>query len=225
MSEYKDEASKTHHVRITVPDLELATQKLKLSPGLKAIVRHSTGRGDQTRPHLHVFFELEEAITKVGLKKRLQKVDEFFAGLKGQATWTFRPHDSYEAWCQYVCRNVSHVVIEGDDSLRTISSQNQLPVLTIGEATQSLAPRVVITKKRSMRDKFIDYLRTERNWVIGRNPGVLETSREAIDFWQFGFTNPEMIRMVRHAIYVFSDADARDAMATDFAEKIAGQIV
>lgn len=223
----KDIPSQTHHLRIEIPDLSLIEQAVTAFEWTQAAVKHASGKTGE-HPHLHIFLNFEKTITKVAAKDRLRKHHDIFKTLSGNGNWSFRPHDNYEAWCKYVCRNISHTVIKSDDILDKVHNEAlQVPLVSHvpppcpSPPSTYPCPPVVKSARRPMREKFIDYLERERGWKRGRQFSQLDQpvswweqfENEVIDaateYWEAAFTVPEGIRMVKHAMWVFSDDDTR----------------
>jgi len=225
MTGSKDVPALHHHLRIEIPDLSLIEQAVTAFEWTKAAVKHMGGKKGE-HPHLHIFLVFEKPLTKVAAKDRLRKHHDIFKSLSGNENWSFRPHDNYEAWCRYVCKNLSHVVIKGDDLLDQIHDEiPKVPYVVDGPLqSPSCPPARVIKSRIPMREKFIQYLERDRQWKRGKQFSMLdqplswwdEFENEVIDaateYWEAAFTVPEGIRMVKHAMWVFSDEDTRSSI-------------
>lgn len=218
MTRYEDPAGPVKHLRFGKVTEELL-QRLGTFEGVKAIVLHTHGKRGE-HPHYHVWWE-GKAITNQGLKKRLKAHAEIFNTYNCQNDWTMRNHDSWDAWALYVTKNNSHKVIIDYKDLSKLSAEQATVPIVVDGPLQSNPPAARVLKKTTMRDKFIYYLQNEIGWTIAeRNPTSDEVVKHAVDFWQAGFTNPEGVRMCRHALYVFSDAEGRDQLTERIAYKL-----
>lgn len=221
----KDPAAPRHHLRIETPALDPVVEALSTFEWAKSVVKHLAGKKGE-HPHLHIWLEFEKPLTKVAAKDRLRKHSDVFKSLSGNENWSFRPHDDYEAWCKYVCRNDSHSIIKGDDLLDQIHDEvPKVPIVVDGPLRSPNCPPARVIKSRiPMREKFIQYLERDRYWKRGKQFSMLdkplgwwdEFENEVVDaateYWEAAFTVPEGIRMVKHAMWVFSDEDTRSTI-------------
>lgn len=219
MVRYEDPPGAVKHLRFGNHRPELLAA-LKDFPGVKCVVLHTHGKKGE-HPHLHVWWEGEN-VTNQTVRNRLKRHNEsIFGACKSQNDWSMRNHDSWEQWANYVCSNMSHEVLIEYRDIAEVSSNNNLPV-AVGPLHNNPPPAIVITRKnQTMRQKFIYYLQNEIGWNIGsRNPLPEEVIKHAIDFWEGGFTNPEGVRMCRHALYMFSDEIGRQQLTNRITQKI-----
>lgn len=214
MTRYEDPAGAIKHLRFGKVSEELLAA-LKALEGVKAIVLHTHGKRGE-HPHYHVWWE-GKAITNQGLKKQLKQAAPIFTTYNCQNDWTMRNHDSWDAWAAYVVKNITHSVILPYRNLTELS--REVPIVAEGPLHHATRPAVI--KKSTMRDKFIYYLQNEIGWQLGmRNPTTDEVIKHAVDFWEAGFTNPEGVRMCRHALYMFSDDIGRAQLIERIAVKL-----
>lgn len=213
----EDPAGAVKHLRFGNYREELL-EALKSFPGVKCIVLHTHGKKGE-HPHLHVWYEVDVAVTNQAVRNRLKKHNPLFLACNNQNDWSMRNHDSWETWAAYVCSNMSHRVLLSYRDIDSVSESKQIPI-AVGPLHSSPPPAIVI-KKTTMRDKFIRYLEHERGWKRGEtNPMPYLVVDAATEFWQAAFTNPECIRMCRYAMYVFSDEDARVRLTERIFDKI-----
>lgn len=224
MVRYEDPPGAVKHIRFgKVSDAILAA--LTAYPGVKAIVLHTLGRKGE-HPHYHIWWEGEKPITNQTLRNRLKVASPVFEEFSGQGDWSFRNHESWDAWASYVVANLSHKVLVPYKDLESKSSSAKIITLEITSpvsvpTAKSAVPKapIVKTHKLPMRERFIHYLKTERGWKVGEEFGVhLDQKGEdfedrvidaCTEFWEMAFTIPEGARMVRHALWVFSTEEAR----------------
>lgn len=216
MTRYEDPAGGVKHLRFGKVTEELLAA-LKAFEGIKAIVLHTHGKRGE-HPHYHVWWE-GTAITNQGLKKRLKAAAPVFTTFNCQNDWTMRNHDNWDTWAAYVTKNMTHEILLPYKNLEELSAA-QPQIIAEGPLHNNPPPAIVI-KKSTMREKFIYYLQNEIGWEIGlRNPTSDEVIKHAVEFWQAAFTNPEGVRMCRHALYMFSDDIGRAQLIERIAAKI-----
>lgn len=234
MVRYEDPPGNVKHIRFGRLPEKLSESLMKI-PGVKSIVRHaggSNGGSYKEHPHYHVWWEgvSGEAITNQTWRDRAKKLDPVFKQFKGQQDWSFRNHDNWSAWANYVCTNFTHKVILPHKDIEEVSNQKALVLAVPAPAAPPLsqAPRV-ITKRLPMRERFISYLLQERGWKL--NGQFSESAHNADDikdeviaacteYWEAAFTSPEGIRMVRHAIWKFGDEGVKDWLKAEIASSI-----
>lgn len=227
----KDPPALHHHLRIECSDLSEAAAAIVGFPAARAVVRHQAGKTGE-HPHLHIYLENERPLTKVAVKDRLRKHNEFFKTLSGNENWSFRPHDNYEAWCRYVKRNPTHEVIKADQAFDEV--KETLPIVAL-QPQRGAVSQIQILKapRRTMRDKFIHYLEAELHWKRGAQYGLTDESPEAFwkrfetdvvnaatDYFEAAFTVPEGIRMTKHAMFVFATSDIQELLKDRMVQQI-----
>jgi len=220
MVRYEDPPGAVKHVRFGKTS-EAILEALKAYPGVKAIVLHTHGKKGE-HPHYHIWWEGETPITNQTLRNRLKATSPVFEKFSGQNDWSFRNHDSWDAWASYVVSNLSHKVLQPYKDLDDKSKASKVLdlVITPGATPATLKVQAPVrTMKLPMREKFIQYLKNERKWVpneqfsVHSEQSLAEFQNECIDaateFWEMAFTIPEGSRMVRHALWVFSSDEIR----------------
>lgn len=197
--------------------------------GVGAIVSHRRGKKGE-HPHIHVWYHSDKPLTNQTVRDRLKKADARFGEqMKGQNDWSFRNHDNYEQWCDYVTRNVTHEVIFGDEYLVNLSKTKKDSYTT--DTTNDIVDvsgvvyNIPSGLKRNKREQFVKYLIEEHGWMPEEtNPTAHQVATLATRCWKGAFTDPEAIRMTRYAYYVFSDEDKQRAMESSLADRICSQI-
>lgn len=222
MVRYEDSPGLVKHVRFGKVSDDALTA-LRDFPGVKAIVLHTHGKTGE-HPHWHVWVELTEPATNQTIRNRLKRISAF-SSYSGQNDWSFRNHDSWDAWSRYVIKNPTHKVLLNHLDL------NELSEAANGEYAALVAPATAIEhvgavahvaytvqkprRKASMRELFIEHLRkigwvdgciNECNYEIKKNDLIDELT----DFWENAFTTPNGCVAVEHAMYEFADDGARD---------------
>lgn len=146
MVRYEDPPGATKHLRFGHYDTRNWLVQALTDFGAKAIVAHKCGKRGE-HPHLHVWWE-GESVTNQTIRNRLKKDDRFNV-MKTQNDWSFRNHDSYDNWCDYVTRNKSHEVLLGNDALRTLSSSRDV---TYDEPERAVSDNVIVEEKEKKKD-------------------------------------------------------------------------
>lgn len=119
----------------------------------------------------------------------------------------------------YLEQTLKDLVQEGKQKFR-----RQLAPIVASPVAHT-ATIVKVKKSRPMREKFIDYLLKERKWKAGQqfsmdhddpiryfNRIETEVIDAATEYWEAAFTIPEGIRMVKHALWVFSCEETRECI-------------
>jgi len=90
--------------------------------------------------------------------------------------------------------------------------QRNHPTIPITATDLSFQHVIIKTKPTTMRQKFIKHMENE-GWVRSEtNPSSKQVYKEVFNFFEWAFTNPQGIVICRHALYYFSDDDAREIM-------------
>lgn len=235
MNTKKDPPAVCHHLRIELSDLSGVEHSLNTFEWAKSVVKHMTGKVGE-HPHLHIWLEFERPLTKVAAKDRLRAHHNVFKSIRGNEQWSFRPHDSYTLWCTYVCKNISHQILKGDDALHQVSEESpKIPIVANGPLQSPSVPpaRVVVRKSRAMRERFVDYCKGDLHWKVGAQfvltpetgPSYWDYVEKTVidaatDFWEAAFSFPEGERMCRHAMWVFSCDDMREIIKERMYQRI-----
>lgn len=219
--------------------LEQIQEALIKFPGVKAIVLHTHGKSGE-HPHLHCWFENANArpCTNQNVRDRMKKI-EMLSHFSGQNEWSFRNHDSWKTWCEYVTKNPTHKVLldhtRDDVTLSEVSagavSGLILPASIIDPDLNTPAglnaPARVKRASETMRAKFCKYLENDchyhRNETITMDnfPGRIDDLIERMtDFWENAFTTPQGAVCVEHAKYIFGNDEYRDYIKKRNAETI-----
>lgn len=150
----KDPPSDAHHLRLN----GISDEMLVFLKGLKGwcIVSHQGGSKGE-HPHMHCFIKHQKPCTKVTVKDRLRKSPPF-QELKGNEDWSFRQHNSFEAWWQYVWRDPTRIkkpeLLLWSMDFEQPEIPQQLPDLVFEKSLNS-GPRFVVleTPDKSMEVK------------------------------------------------------------------------
>jgi len=212
MVRYEDPPGSVKHIRFGSNSPELV-QLLQNFPGVKIGVEHAKGRKGSETPHIHVWYEVPDGklVTNVTVKNWLKAYAPLFTKLSGQQAWSFRNHDSLDNFTNYVMQNQTAKVVINHTEINLEILRT--PIVAHADDGKNM-PNIVIVKekKMSMRDKIVRELES-KGWVRGeKNPTKLEVFTEVFHFWENAFTIPEGERMVRYALYVFSDDIVRAGM-------------
>lgn len=220
----KDPPAVTHHLRIEVADLSPVIESLKVFPWSKAIVSHKDGKSGE-HPHLHIFLEFERALTKVAAKDRLRKHNELFKSISGNSSWSFRPHDSYTVWCKYVCKNLSHTIIKGDEELDKIHEEAPKVPIVADSPIRGVAPAKVIVKKRTISEKLISHCESELKWIRDTQFGLesytagicqKQVGKALTRFQRGKFNDPQAVCLLRNLLYEFADEDLKEYLDSHY---------
>lgn len=203
MVRYDDPPGPVKHLRTSHPE---HGDIIKDFPGVKAIVLHTHGKVGE-HPHIHIWWE-GEACSNQTIRNRLKKFNDVFTSYGGQNDWSFRNHDSWEAWKTYVCKNPTHQVVMGPDDLRESSNKAKL-VVPVAPVTYTVTTRV---KKPTAEERLMRFCETELMWVQGAQfndvnmAKVIDMCRRAvIDYSNGRVHNNQLIAMTRNVAYVFGD--------------------
>jgi len=207
-------------------------QILKEFPGVKVGVVHGKGQASEN-PHIHVWYDGDK-VTNQTIRNRLKAKSEIFKrpGMN-QQHWSIRNHDNFKDWWKYVWKQHQHKQSSlefyqdyGDYEIPEEEPEKQIPIVTEGPLR---------VKKTSMREKFIDHLlRLQHVWDV-EHPATEETDytmspfhnpthefiyKKLFDYWENAFTIPEGERMVRNALFVFSDSERRQKLCQEQFKKM-----
>lgn len=209
MVRYEDPPGGVKHLRFGSPD---HVSLIKGFPGVKAIVLHKMGKTGE-HPHLHVWWE-GDVVTNQTIRNHLKKFDAVFMSYKSQNDWSFRNHDSWEAWAAYVTKNPSHEVLVPYLDLEEVSKQASLVVPKVSAATYTVTTRV---KKPSAEERLMTYCERELQWVKDSQftdlnmKKVTDLCRVAvIDYSNGRLHNNQLIAMTRNVMFVFGDNSVKN---------------
>lgn len=203
------EAMADYHLRLenSREQMDNAIKHLKDISGCVAIWHMRGKKGEH--PHLHVWYPLDKCITNEAFLDRLKRLENF-KNFKGNKQWSTRRHNDFKVWLEYVLRGNKGQQIEVWN--RPEPPPEIIPI--VADPTAIIIINKDISKKLPMRQKFIQYLENEgfkRGSTFTpesyeRHTDILDTvSDKMTEFWDNAFTLPEGERMLRHAMYVFSD--------------------
>lgn len=215
------------HLRFGKISPEICEALMK-APGVKSIVRHeggAKGGAFKEHPHFHVWFESDTPITNQTVRNRLSKLPEF-ATHKGQNDWSFRNHDSYLKWCEYVCRNTTATLIKFEDELSKIYENEKLIDKSLPkdstiqhiEGLQEVVKHVP-KKSRAQREQLREHLIETWKWKVNGQFGIknytsakLMCKSRIIDWYSGWLDDRDGIRMMRFLLYTFADDELRDEL-------------
>lgn len=204
-------------------------------PGIKSIVLHTRGAKGE-HPHWHVWYEGDKAITNQTIRNQLKKLPAF-ATYSGQNDWSFRNHDSWDAWAKYVCENLSHKVLLPFKDIETVSEKARIITL----ATPATLPTPVIpgpvakAVKSQTRMRWDERIcldaETRLGWKRDSQFSLASYEDHAVDvhgqierqvfsFMRGRINNMEAVKYARNLLYEFADEDLKDYLQRKVWEKI-----
>lgn len=218
----EDPPGKVKHIRFGKISDDIRAS-LEAFPGIKAIVLHKNGKRGE-HPHYHIWWEGEIPVTNQTIRNRLKSHNDLFKSFSGQNDWSFRNHDSWSAWCEYVASNLSHMVLLGPSDLKEVSASKSVVSLVTelpGGASTTTAATVKYTvqKPRSheaLKDKFVKYLITERHYEDGQITldnyffSRKQLCREVIRKFHNGIATQQAAICVEYAMYEFANEEVRE---------------
>lgn len=230
MVRYEDPPGRIKHIRLGKISPEIYTALVGV-PGVKSIVQHaggSKGGSYKEHPHYHVWYESERAQTNQTIRNILKKLPEF-ATFSGQNDWSFRNHDSFEIWCQYVIKNPSYQVLLTHPTLQTIILTQKPPVVVLKTDKiehithdEAVHAEVAVIKQRASRAerwKLKEFLKDTWQWE--ENAQFTDTDmtrarnecKAQIIKWYSGWLDDrDGIRMLRFLMYTFGTDALRDEL-------------
>lgn len=212
---------------------ELAYESLIGFPGVKSVVLHTHGAKGE-HPHWHVWWEGDKPVTNQTIRNHLKKIPAF-ADYNGQNDWSFRNHDSWNAWAKYVTENLSHKVLLGYKDIAAISEQAK--IITLASPASLPTPvipgpgvRVVKSQSRQRWDeKICSDAETRLGWKRNNefslysfeNGDVYKLiEKQVSSFMKMRFNNNDGVKYARNLLYEFGDDDVREFMERKVWEKI-----
>lgn len=226
MTRSEDPPGAVKHLRFgKISDDALTT--LKQYPGIKAIVLHTHGKKGE-HPHWHVWWEGEKPVTNQTIRNNLKKLSAF-SEHSGQNDWSFRNHDSFSLWADYVISNSSHSILLDYQDLSTRLPKT-VPLVT-SEASIQL-PSSSKSSNRLRYDERICYdAETRLLWkrdsefslaafedhtcnVMGR------VEKQVFSFMRGRINNYEGVKYARNLLYEFADDDLKEYLERKVWEKI-----
>lgn len=231
----EDPPAEVHHFVLGKTSAEIPPVLIGL-PWVKAVVSHDGGYGTgkwKAHFHYHVYAQFDRKYTKVNIKNLLKK-HEAFATHSGNPDWSFRPHDNYENWCQYVVKNHTAKLVKFDEMLQKAYDErkveDQLLVLkpeSIQHVVDGQAVKVVPRKSKAMRVLFVEWLEEHRDFrrcetITLDNQDEMRSiiNDELCDYWEMAFAFNQAIQMVNHAYWVFATPPVRARIRSKFQSAI-----
>lgn len=207
-----------------------AYEALSTYPGIKAIVLHTHGKKGE-HPHWHVWWEGAKPATNQTIRNQLKKLPAF-AEYSGQNDWSFRNHDSFPAWADYVIGNPTHKVLMDYQDLSTRPPKESVPL--IKSAGGSEEPLLVVSKssKRLRHDERICLDAEQRLLWKRDNEFSLSAfedhtcnvmgrvEKQVFSFMRGRINNYEGVKYARNLLYEFADDDLKEYLERKVWEKI-----
>lgn len=222
MTRYKDPPGDVKHLRFGTISPEIYEAIIGF-PGVKSVVLHTHGAKGE-HPHYHVWWERDKPCTNQNIRDRLKAMyPTIFTkeNFHSQNCWSFKNHDSWETWANYVCSNMSHKVLLPYKEIEEISKLKAVPIVAINiPHTPSLStagPIIRMPKPSiSMKAKFARHLEHEHEWkkyeeitLDNYTDKLHEAIEHLTDFWENAFTTPQGVVTVEHIVYIFGDEPVR----------------
>lgn len=223
MTRSEDPPGKVKHVRFGKISDDILTH-LTTFPGVRAIVLHKSGKTGE-HPHYHIWWETDLPVTNQTFRNRLKAHHDVFKSFNGQRDWSFRNHDSWSAWANYVTSNLSHEVLLDYQDLKAVSDSKSVIGLVVAElpsgagTTAHEAVKYTIQKPKksvAMKDKFLQYAINELHWerdsfpMSDLNYWVNKVGRAANRYFHNGLPSLQMAVVIEHAVYEFGNDDVKD---------------
>lgn len=230
MVRYEDSPGVEKHLRFGNYSQELYDVLVGF-PGIKAIVLHTHGAKGE-HPHIHVWYEADKPITNQTVRNRLKAYNDLFKSCKSQNDWSFRNHDDWDAWKNYVCSNPSHKVLLDYQDLKACSEAKSMIVAVTPRTPADLnapGPRTVVAPKKRLTqsEKLIAYCVNDLKWKRDNefNLQSYETgfaqrkvAKTMTQFLRGRFNDPQAVYILRNMLYEFADDDLKEVLEFKFPE-------
>ena len=200
-------------------------------PGVKSIVLHTHGvKGEH--PHWHVWWEGDKPVTNQTVRNQLKKLPAF-ESYSGQNDWSFRNHDSFETWADYVVKNLSHKVLLNYRDLEDRSEKAKVLPIVISPPPTPIIPAPVRVVKAQSRLRWDERIcmdaETRLGWKrngefslasLEANLAYKQVEKQVTSFMRGRFNNNEGVKYARNLLYEFGDEDVKDYTERKVWEKI-----
>lgn len=227
----EDPPGKLKHLRFGKISPE-ALEALIGYPGIKSVVLHTHGAKGE-HPHWHVWYESEKPVTNQTVRNHLKKLPAF-ESYSGQNDWSFRNHDSFETWADYVCRNLSHKVLLSYLDLDERSKKAKIIVVDIATpvtpAIPAPGPKVKSASKLRWDEKICLDAQTRLHWKrdsefslasLEESGAVMrKVENQVFAFMRGRVNNMEAVKYCRNLLYEFGDDDVKEYLERKVFEKI-----
>jgi len=192
-------------------------------PGIKSIVLHTHGAKGE-HPHWHVWWIGDKPVTNQTIRDRLKKLPEF-KDYSGQNDWSFRNHDSFPKWAEYVTSNLSHKVLLEYLDIAELSSKAKILPIVIGSPSGTAVTPVIpgLPRKSPSRLRWDEKmcLDAEIRLLWKRNEqfslqsveyghAIKAVQKQVISFMRARVNNNECVKYARNVLYEFGDEDVKE---------------
>lgn len=203
-------------------------------PGVKSVVLHKIGRKGEHH-HWHIWWEAPDGkpITNQTWRNRALKVPalkDFF----GNNDWSFRNHNSWEAWTEYVCRNLSHEILLGYKNLTEVSEKSKIIPVEIPTPITPIIPGPVVISKSASKLRWDEKICRDAEVRLGwkrdnefslasleEGPQVnKKIEKQVFAFMRGRVNNPEAVKYCRNLLFEFGDDDVKEYLERKVFEKI-----
>lgn len=209
-----------------------AYEALSQYPGIKAIVLHTHGKKGE-HPHWHVWWEGTKPITNQTIRNQLKKLTPF-KDYSGQNDWSFRNHDNFTAWADYVVKNPTHQILMDYRDLST--RPKEIPtILTLGDGGPEAAPDSHVTNKSSKRLRYDERIcmdaasrllwKRDNEFSLAAFEDhtcnvIRRVEAQVFSFMRGRINNNEAVKYARNLLYEFADDDLKEYLERKVWEKI-----
>lgn len=205
---------------------DAAYKALIVFPGIKSVVLHTHGAKGE-HPHWHVWWIGDKAVTNQTIRDRLKKLPEF-KDYSGQNDWSFRNHDSFTKWAEYVTDNLSHKVLLDHEDLAARSLLKAMaPLVTVGAQPPppTVSPPMGTSRKSASRlrwdEKMCIDAETRLLWkrdeqfsitAVEAGTAIKAVQKQVVSFMRSRINNNEAVKYARNMLYEFGDDDVKEYM-------------
>jgi len=194
-------------------------------PGIKSIVLHTHGAKGE-HPHWHVWWVGDKAVTNQTIRDRLKKLPAF-KDYSGQNDWSFRNHDSFPTWAEYVTSNLSHKVLLEHLNIAELSLKAKILPIVIGSPTGTAATPIIlgIPKKSPSRLRWDEKMcldaETRLLWqrndhfsitAVEHGTAIKAVQKHVVSFMRSRINNNEAVKYARNLLYEFGDDEVKEYM-------------
>lgn len=204
-------------------------------PGVKSVVLHKFGRKGENH-HWHIWWEAPDGkpitnVTWCNHAKKLSAIKDF----KGNGDWGFRNHNSWDAWSEYVCRNLSHEILLDYRNLTEVSEKAKLLSLEIPSPVTPIIPGPELKAKSPSKLRWDEKIcldaQTRLNWKRDaefslasledpRQKVMKQVEKQVFAFMHGRVNNQEAVKYCRNLLYEFGDEDVKEYLERKVFEKI-----
>jgi len=201
---------------------DTALDCLKSYPGIKAIVLHTHGEKGE-HPHWHVWWIGDKPVTNQTVRNNLKKLPAFET-YSGQNDWSFRNHDSFPTWADYVTSNISHKVLLEYEDLTARSLLKRVVPLVVSGAPHVSPPKGIATRSPSRLrwdEKMCLDAEVRLLWkrdaqftleMVQYGHAVKAVQKQVTSFMRSRVNNNEAVKYARNMLYEFGDEEVKEYM-------------